>query len=162
MTYPNRNKKQLEDRQRELFLWVDESFVCSLFKADLNLGWFFANRNRALETRPEAFDATIDACGGDPHLASEIKQGYRELIDWLRRCEDVILDSYQSMGDKQKLKLNWWLAKGLAESSRRLFTGYDGSVVEQARKVAELKWRKQMGAWILDTDEPGEQDEQGE
>jgi len=145
------NSLSIANRARELFLWIDESFVCSLFKADLNLGWFVAYARRALETKTEDFEKTVDNLSGDPILKREMKLGYQAFISFLQESINSIPENYEHLSIEDKLNINATIADGIIESSSLLLKAYTerkiGDVVEEI-KAMYPNWVQIHGVWV--------------
>jgi len=145
------NSSTIIDRARKLFLWIDESFVCSLFKADLNLGWFCAYARRALEMETEDFEKTVDSLNGDPILKREMKLGYQAFLSFLQESINSIPKNYKHLSIEDKLDLNATIADGIIESSSLLLKAYTERKIEN--EVEQIKamypnWVQIHGVWV--------------
>lgn len=145
------NNRSIVDRTRELFLWIDQSFVCSLFKADLNLGWFCAYARRACETKTWEFEKTLDNLNGDPLLKGEMKLGFQTFIYFLQESLNSIPENYEQLSIEEKLNINSTIADGIIESSSLLLKAYTERKIEN--EVARIKamypnWVQVHGVWV--------------
>ena len=140
-----------QERLKELHTWVDENFICHLFKPDLELGWFFVYVKDALRIDLSSFDEGIDNLEAADKNKRAIKKGIREFIAFLEQCKEMITDDYADLSEEKKWVLNRMLAQGIIDSTKLLFSEYEGpSVEEEVFRIQAMfsDWQKYQGVWV--------------
>ena len=141
----------ITDHAEKLFLWIDESFVCSLFKADLNLRWFCAYAQNLLQTRTEDFDKTVENLSGDSILKREMKTGYQIFLSYIEESLDSIPENYDDLSIEEKLNINANIADGIIESTSLLLKGYtERKLEDEVEHIKNMhpKWVNAHGVWL--------------
>lgn len=141
------SEQSLEQRGEQIFLWIDEYFVCSLFKPDLGLEGFFASANMAVSFSWEAFDRSMAHIDGDEAHKRRMKYGFRQFIMFLKGCKNLVPGNYEELSGKEKWSVNCRLAQGIIESSRLLLSINPdwGNELEQEvrrRQTIYANWKK--------------------
>ena len=139
------HKETIYERLSALFLWIDESFVCNIFKPDLCLGWFGTYANQACNTELELVYETIDNTTGSEETKNDIKQGYRGLITFLREYKNIVPKNYDVLPEKEKWQINKQIAMKLIEATDLLFKHHNGRSIEDEitlRMRMHEKWEE--------------------